>query len=567
MQDPAVGTGLRGLDIGHRSDTDVIQGELEMRTIRTLLVTAAATALALSACTSSGDQSNVDSGSDIVVDLSGYQEQSLEWGECTEETAGEDIPAGAECAVIEVPATYEQESDLDDLDVQLIRLPAEDPAQRRGVMLVNPGGPGAAGVSFAVDVDWPEEMRAAYDIIGFDPRGTGASSPVRCMDSQEALKTLYRLESTPRDEQEWQESDAAEQQITDDCLAEHPWWWTLTTTNTVHDMDLIRALLGEETINYYGASYGTWLGAAYLTEYPERSDRFTLDSPDMSYTRPANDSQVEQQAAIEQSIRAMAQVCAEDAECPGSTVDEVMDNLAAYLRQVDDGEIISGRNGPDGTVDGEQTLAASEALVVDGLVLLSYLTPEDSGPIFAVGMRELAAGKSGTFETYGLLQQGFELDTLEKTDFSEDALSVISCVDQDATSTPQQEQAQRAELEQRAPFLASVIDPHGFQPDDPEPGCPVSWAALADDTIPPPPAVLPPPVNDSGHPILLVGTKGDNATPYADAVEMAEALDSRLLTYEGGGHAQGLNQPCTVEYIVAYMVDGRLIEQDTTCPV
>ena len=539
-----------------------------MSSTRAALAGAAALALAVAACTSNSDElAHSAANPDIVVDLSSYLDQGLDWGECPDDVAGGDAPAEAECAVIEVPATYEQESDLGDLGVQLLRLPATDPDQRRGVMLVNPGGPGSAGVDFAVDEDWPDEMRDVYDIIGFDPRGTGASSPIRCLDSQQSLQALYNVEPTPRDQQEWEEADALQEGATDECLAEHPWWWTLTTRNTVHDMDLIRALLGEETINYYGASYGTWLGAAYLTEYPERSDRFTLDSPDMSYTRPANDSQVEQQVAIEQSIRAMAQACAGDADCPGSTVDEVMDNLATYLRQVDDGEIISGLNGPESTDDGEQPLTASEALVVDGLLLLSYLSPEESGPIFVQGMQELAAGESGTFETYGLLQQGFELDTLEKTDFSEDALGVISCVDQDATSTPEEERAQQAELEQRAPFLASVSDPHGFEPDDAEPGCPVSWAALADDTIPAPPKVLPAPVNDSGRPILLVGTKGDNATPYADAVAMAEALGSPLLTYEGGGHAQGLNQPCTTAYIVAYMADGDLIANNTTCPV
>ena len=544
-----------------------------MRSTRNLLAGVAAAALALSACTSSGNdpQPTPPTNPDIVVDLSSYLDQDVDWGECSEEVTGGDVPVGAECAVVQVPATYEQESDLDDLDAQLLRLPATDPDKRQGVMLVNPGGPGSAGTQYAVQADWPDEIRESYDIIGFDPRGTGASSPIQCLDGDQFRELAYGTEPTPQGEDEWQESDSAEQQVFDDCIAEHPWWWTLSTTNTVHDMDVIRQLLGEDSINYFGASYGTWLGAEYLTEYPEHSNRFTLDSPSMSYTRPAEDSQVQQTAAVEAAIRAMAQGCADDPECPGSTVDEVLATFESLVRQVDEDQLTSPFGVEPASGGQLGATVASEQLVIDGLILLSYFPPEDSSPLFTQGMQQLADGNPALFEAYGLIFNGFDPEsltgTLERRDYTQDAFKIISCVDQDSTSTPEQEEELLAALQQEAPFLAQLAEPHGYlNSADPQPGCRASWAALADDTIPAPPKVLPAPVNDSGRPILLVGTKGDNATPYADAVAMAAALGSPLLTYEGGGHAQAFANDCTMKVVVDYMVRGELIAESTTCP-
>ena len=520
----------------------------------------AAGALLLAGCTSGGDTEPTTAPSDQPLNLTAYQQQEITWGRCSDDIA---LSSGAECATMKVPATYDVQSDLPDVTLQLLRLPAKDDASRRGVMLVNPGGPGSSGTSFATEVDWPAEIRDTYDIIGFDPRGTGLSDPVYCADGADYYEALYTVESTPRDLEEWTATDQAESELLSACVEEHPYWWTMTTDNTVADMDLIRQVLGEDTINYYGASYGTWLGAEYIDAYPAQSDRFVLDSPSMSYTKDGDADELEQMAAIEDSIRVLAERCAKDESCQvGATTDEVLEFLAQALSAADDGAIVSNLGVEQ--APGGGTLP-SERLMVDGLIIMTYLPAGEIYPQFRSSVNQLAGGDSSQLEFLGLLYHDVDLDTRERSSNILDAFEIYSCMDKDETSTVAEDQEFQEELAEVAPFIAQISDPHRYtNSDDPQPGCGYSYLALADESIPDPPAVQEPPAN-AGDPVLLVGTTGDNATPYADAEAMAEALDSVLVTIEGTGHAQGLQNRCARSFILDYLVDGVLPAENPTC--
>ncbi len=201
----------------------------------------------------------------------------LTWGQCPADVA----KPGLRCATLDVPLDY-RHPDGRKISVALSRLASANPAQRRGVLLVNQGGPGLNGLDFPVSLvaaGLPQPVRDAYDVIGFDPRGVGHSTPVTC-----DMTPVQRVESVnppfpygPADVAKAAETAkaVARQCFSAETAALLPF---ITTANTARDMDRIRAALGEPKVSYYGDSYGTYLGAVYTTLYPEGSDRIVLDS-------------------------------------------------------------------------------------------------------------------------------------------------------------------------------------------------------------------------------------------------------------------------------------------------
>ncbi|WP_406340530.1 alpha/beta hydrolase [Streptomyces sp. NBC_00648] len=199
-----------------------------------------------------------------------YAQQKPQWQRC-----GADSPAAFQCTTLKVPLDY-SDPDGKKIDVAISRLKASSAKERRGVLLLNPGGPGGPGRSLPVDpnVNISEEVRRRYDLIGFDPRGVGQSSPVSCglSGDEQALERPYRAESFAKDV-EWARTVADKCQAKAGDTLRH-----LTTRNTARDMDVIRAVLGEKKISYLGFSYGTYLGAVYTQMFPRHTDRFVLDS-------------------------------------------------------------------------------------------------------------------------------------------------------------------------------------------------------------------------------------------------------------------------------------------------
>ncbi|MET9701212.1 alpha/beta hydrolase [Streptomyces sp. NPDC006529] len=201
---------------------------------------------------------------------SDYRPERPAWHRCAA-----DRPAAYECATIRVPLDYQRpRGPLLDLAVSRIR--SGNPAARHGVLLLNPGGPGDPGLDLplqAADV-LPPQVRDQYDLIGFDPRGVGASSPVSCglSAAEQTVNRPYHAETFASDVV-WART------VADKCRekagAVLPY---LTTRNTARDMDAIRSALDERRISYLGYSYGTYLGAVYTQLFPARTDRVVLDS-------------------------------------------------------------------------------------------------------------------------------------------------------------------------------------------------------------------------------------------------------------------------------------------------
>ncbi|MGW0364005.1 alpha/beta hydrolase [Streptomyces sp. NPDC002990] len=199
-----------------------------------------------------------------------YLKQKPSWQRCSP-----DQPASYECATIKVPLDYRRPESRT-IDLAISRMKSENPAKRHGAMLLNPGGPGGSGLDLPLMMNqlMPKDVREQYDLIGFDPRGVGASTPVTCglTDAEQLTERPYRPETFPSDVA-WARTVADKCREKSGAVLPH-----ITTRNTARDMDVIRAVLGERKISYVGYSYGTYLGAVYSQMFPARTDRFVLDS-------------------------------------------------------------------------------------------------------------------------------------------------------------------------------------------------------------------------------------------------------------------------------------------------
>lgn len=202
--------------------------------------------------------------------LDRYTKQKPKWKRC--EAAA---PAEFQCATIKVPLDYRAPGGKR-IDLAISRISSTGPGKRHGVLLSNPGGPGGQGIymPLALQEELPEAALRKYDLIGFDPRGVGRSTPVTCDLTPEEENWLrpYKKETFTKDVA-WARKVADKCREKSGAVLPH-----ITTRNTARDVDLLRAVLGEKKISYLGYSYGTYLGAVYTQLFPGRADRFVLDS-------------------------------------------------------------------------------------------------------------------------------------------------------------------------------------------------------------------------------------------------------------------------------------------------
>ncbi len=218
------------------------------------------------------------------VEYGAPQVPVLEWSPCYEEVT-EATGAVIECADAEVPLDYDQLWSPT-ITVALARIPASDPDNRIGSIMLNPGGPGGSGIDFAVgfgpfagQVLGPE-VPARFDLVGFDPRGIGQSTPPRCFDTLDDALAVTPAQPFPLTRAEERTIRLNDRAFGFACLFK----WDarrimkhMSTANVARDMDLIREALGEEQMNFLGLSYGTFVGATYANLFPDRVRAVVVD--------------------------------------------------------------------------------------------------------------------------------------------------------------------------------------------------------------------------------------------------------------------------------------------------
>ncbi|MCN9244418.1 alpha/beta hydrolase [Streptomyces sp. RY43-2] len=240
-------------------------------TRRATLLTAGLAATCLSALTlATGCAVPRPSDASAAKDpLRQYTQHKLQWKRC--DAKGPDT---IQCTTLEVPLDYSDPGGKT-IDLAISRLKAGSPKERRGVLLLNPGGPGAPGLNLPTDplMKFPAEVKRRYDLVGFDPRGAGQSAPVSCaLTADEQSDHPYKAATFAKDVDRVRTIAEKCRARAGDVLPH------LTTRNSARDMDVIRAALGEKRISYLGISYGTYLGAVYMQMFPQHADRIVLDS-------------------------------------------------------------------------------------------------------------------------------------------------------------------------------------------------------------------------------------------------------------------------------------------------
>lgn len=425
---------------------------------------------------------------------------------------------------LEVPIDYDDPSQ-GTFDLYVARHLA-DPAQRIGSLLVNPGGPGFGGSDFALYAEqiYGQDLLDRFDIVGWDPRGTGLTTPaIDCTDDYDYF--YASLDLTPDDAAERDLIAATAAEFADGCATKNADIINFVgTNNSARDMNSIREALGEATISYFGFSYGSELGAAWATLFPDTVRAAVLDGaadPTAGYI----ESGLQQSVGFETTLSTFLAQCSDDAKCEFHNDGDAEEAFDALMTAVDNDPVPSESGRPD--VNLQVALSAvGQAMYSDQLwpQLATALTDAQNGD---------GLGLLALYDQYfGRSADGTYKNSLE-------AFQTIFCMDTNERLTVKEEDARAPDFNAAAPRLAPNTTGSYF----------CTFYPTATD----------PRVDITGKgagPILVMGTTGDSATPLAGTRVMADSLDDgRLVVVTGNQHTgYGVN-PCSSETIEQYLID------------
>ncbi|MGH1561205.1 alpha/beta hydrolase [Mumia sp. DW29H23] len=470
-----------------------------------------------------------DAGDDIDPALAPFYEQDLEWGSC----------GRYECASAEVPLDYDA-PDGDRITLELRRLPAGDPSSRRGSLFINPGGPGGSGVDYVASFTATagDDVLDTYDVVGFDPRGVARSTPLECADTAQ-LDEFVNTDPTPDDAAEEQAFYDASRTLGERCqsesgaLAAH-----VSTVEVAKDLDILRAAVGDPTLTYLGASYGTMIGATYAELFPERAGRLVLDGaidPSID-TEGLNQGQAE---GFQTALRAYLEACTQQSDCPlGDDPDAAQDRLSEFLADLDQQPLRTS------TADRPLT----EALGFYGMAVTLY--NQDYWELLTRALRQAFDG-NGT-QLLFLADQYLARDENGYTDNSVVALTAVNCLDDPSTMTVDEARASVPDFEELSPVFGRSF----------------AWAPVTCTAWPIKPAQPAPEIDAVGAPpIVVVGTTRDPATPYRWSEAMAEQLESGVLvSRDGDGHTgYAMGNACVDDAVDDFLVTGTAPEDGLKC--
>jgi pimeloyl-ACP methyl ester carboxylesterase len=476
-------------------------------------------------------------GEQVDADLQPFYDQVLQWESCGN---------GMQCTTARAPMDWANPADAE-IELAIVRQPAT--GTKLGSLLVNPGGPGGSGYEFVLDsVDYAtsNRLQQSYDIVGFDPRGVGRSSAVSCytdpafLDEYNYGDGLIEDYGEPASET-WLAAvteDATE--FAQSCLENTgPLLGFVDTVSAARDMDMLRAVLGDEKLNMIGFSYGTFLGATYADLYPENTGRLVFDGA-LDPATTDFDVTMTQAVGFENAFRAyLADCIARGGSCPFTgTVDEAMVQVGELLTTAEDAPI----RAPDGR------------LLWNGTLFIAIILPlynQGNWPYLDDLFNEVFAGQTTTAFFLADAYNGRNPDGTY-LDNSTEAFLSINCLDYESVVTPESMRAEAALLAEAAPIFGPVMSYGGTL-------CEVWPFQSTRDRVA---------ISASGSSdILVLGTTNDPATPYVWAVSLAEQLENgHLVTYEGEGHtAYTTGDPCVQGVVDDYFINGTVPATDPMC--
>jgi len=475
----------------------------------------------------------------IPKGLESFYSQEVSWYPCGD-TGGiqkTDEQGKFSCATVTVPMDYNQP---DGKTIQVAMKKRAADGESRGSLFINPGGPGGSGISLveAVGKSFSKDLLAGYDVVGFDPRGVGSSTPITCQDAKPAEEASAEQPQEGSSFENWAQGYMDEVSKFEKQCREHSELGLLDHVGTAlvaRDLDVLRAVSGEKTLNYLGMSYGTELGYTYAELFPHNTGRLVLDGA-MDSTSTNHRLTVETAEGYEKALRRYVQACLEGKagdNCPlTGSVEDGVQQIRDLITSANASPLTT--SDPDVKITGAQLTGAIRRYLSGGAwpQLTAALAPaigQNDASGFAEAVKQASAGVSMA------------------------AWTAVMCQDRPAQGNMDAWKAQYEETQKVAPTFAGGAS---F-----DMTC-AAWGHYSK-TDP-----IPQDVHAKGAaPILVVGTAGDPATPYHWAQALARQLDSaQLITWDGNAHVAYMRgNKCITTAVDGFLLGGQLPQNNLVC--
>ena len=502
--------------------------------LASLLAVVLIAAIAFAAVTNSDDKADSEqpapASAGVPSGLEDFYTQKLSWRDC-----GDD-----RCTTVEVPIDYEKpEGETLELEVKVI--PSEGDGGRS--LFVNPGGPGAEAQGFAstMKARLGSDVLDKYDVVGVDPRGVGKSAPIDCLSDRE-LDAYAASEPDPENAAEIEEYRASAVDFGNGCeeksgaLASH-----ISTEEAARDFDVVRALLGAKTLDWFGASYGTELGATYATLFPKTVGRMVLDGA-VDPTLTAEESAFGQTTGFQRALDAYIDDCVRREDCPlGRDADAAERQLADFVDARDANPMATG-----------QQRQLTQGITFYGIAVTLY--DKQTWPILTQALTAAFNGDGGVLLRLSDAYFRRQPDGSYSANLGE-ANPAINCLD----SADDDEESTLEEVQDSLPRFAKASPVFGRA---------LAWGALSCTDWPIKSTHPQVDVDATGSkPIVVLGTTRDPATPYEWAKALTDELGTAVLvSRQGDGHtAYTSGNKCIKNLVDDYLIDGKVPKDGTTC--
>jgi pimeloyl-ACP methyl ester carboxylesterase len=463
-----------------------------------------------------------------LSDLAAYENQKLDWATCYEDF---------ECTDLRVPIDY-ADLTVGTFKIAVLRYKAQDPKNRIGSLIVNPGGPGGSGVDYAYNAEYvfDPDVLDRYDIVGFDPRGVNRSAPIECLTDEET-DANYASDAKPDTEAELEQALADSKDFIEKCESANEYLTHYSTAEAARDMDILRAALGDKKLNYFGKSYGTYLGTLYAQFFPEKVGRMVLDGaldPNISIL----EQNISQAKGFDDALDAFLADCAKQDDCPLPK-----NKQEATLKIIALFETAALNPLPRKTKVENDERTATESLIVLGTASALY-DDVDGWPKLRTAFLEGQQGHGDTFLDLADQYSGRSSDGSYMSN-ELDSGAIIDCLDWPDTRSVEKTKADAKRFSDAAPVFGPYL----------------AYTNISC-------KYLTPPTKDKltrstnkitsikTAPVIVIGTTRDPATPYEWSVGLHQIFkNSRLISLDADGHTgQGRGSACVDNAVDEYLL-------------
>jgi pimeloyl-ACP methyl ester carboxylesterase len=459
--------------------------------------------------------------------LKDYQSQKIAWSTCH---------GTFRCGVIKVPIDYNNLT-LGNFRIAMMKYNAIDQGHKLGSLVINPGGPGGSGVAYVYSAEYivSPDILAKYDIVGFDPRGIGASTSIYCLTDKET-DANYAADSKPDNAQELHTLLTNSRKYIANCQSHTKEILHFGSADVARDMDLIRSALGDKKLNYLGKSYGTYLGTLYAQFFPHNVGRMILDGAiDPDITGP--EQSLTQAIGFDHALNAFVADCFKRIDCPlPQPHSRAISHIITIFRHATKKPFTSKQNRP-----------VTESLVVLGTATALY-DSSTGWPRLRLAFRQALKGDGSAF--LELTDEYTQRNTNGTyTNNEADSAVVIDCLDWPDSRTVAQIMTAAKKFSLKAPVFGPYL----------------AYSALSCQYFPHVSARTVHIAKITTTPTLIIGTTRDPATPYQWALGLHAIIQNSRLISLNAHTGQGRGSTCVDSAVDRYLLTGVLPAKDLAC--